>query len=304
MKNVNRRDFARKCLAVAATGFVFSKAHAAKSAPLAFSTLGCPAWDWKTIIEQAKKMGYSGLELRGIKKQMDLPTLPEFAGTAWKQSLKEVEDSGLKIINLGASTQLHEPRSSRRKADLDSAKKFIDLAHNLKCPYIRVFGDRFVKDEPRQATVDRVIAGLKELGEHAKGSGVTVLLESHGDFNKSSDLKPIFENVGMSEVGLLWDMHHTYVFGNEPPAETWKQMRKYVRHLHIKDSRREGSDVRYMLIGTGTVPVKETISILRSGGYKGWYSLEWEKGWHPELEEPEVAFPYFVKMMREYLGES
>ncbi len=304
MKNVTRRSFAKACVAAAAARFAFTSAKAAKQISLSFSTLGCPNWDWKTILEQAKKMGYNGIELRGIQKQMDLPTLPQFAGTAWKQSLKDVQALDLKIVDLGASAQMHEPDPAKRKAGLDSAKQFIDLAHNLKCPHIRVFGDRFLKEESRQATIDRVVEGLRELGRHAKGSGVTVLQESHGDFNKSSDLLQVLKAVDMPEVALLWDTHHTVAFGKESPGETWKQLSKYVRHVHLKDSRPKGDEVQYVLFGTGAIPVKETVQILAEGGYKGSYGLEWEKGWHPELEEPEVAFPQFVKTMKEFLGAS
>ena len=304
MKNVSRRGFAKACVAAAAAGFALTSARAAKQYPLSFSTLGCPAWDWKTILEQAKKMGYTGIELRGIQKQMELPTLPQFAGTAWKQSLKDLQALDLKIVDLGASAQMHEPDPAKRKAGLDSAKQFIDLAHNLKCPNVRVFGDRFLKEESHQATLDRVVAGLEELGQHAKGSGVTVLQESHGDFNKSSDLVAVMKAVDMPEVALLWDAHHTFAFGKEAPAETWKQIGKYVRHVHLKDSKPKGDDVQYVLFGTGTVPVKEIVQILAKGGYKGSYGLEWEKGWHPELEEPEVAFPQYVKTMHEFLAAS
>jgi hypothetical protein len=37
---------------------------------------------------------------------------------------------------------------------------------------------------------------------------------------------------------------------------------------------------------------------LVSGGYQGLYSFEWEKKWHPEIEEPEVAFPQYVETMK------
>jgi hypothetical protein len=37
---------------------------------------------------------------------------------------------------------------------------------------------------------------------------------------------------------------------------------------------------------------------LRNDGYQGYYSFEWEKLWHPELEEPEVALPAYVSAMR------
>jgi hypothetical protein len=36
--------------------------------------------------------------------------------------------------------------------------------------------------------------------------------------------------------------------------------------------------------------------------YTGSYSFEWEKVWHPELEEPEIAFPDYARVMREYLS--
>jgi hypothetical protein len=33
-------------------------------------------------------------------------------------------------------------------------------------------------------------------------------------------------------------------------------------------------------------------------------SLEWEKKWHPEIEEPEVALPQYVMVMRDYIKEA
>ena len=44
--------------------------------------------------------------------------------------------------------------------------------------------------------------------------------------------------------------------------------------------------------------------MLAEGGYKGYYCFEWEKKWHPEIEEPEVAFPHYARTMREYLAEA
>jgi hypothetical protein len=57
-----------------------------------------------------------------------------------------------------------------------------------------------------------------------------------------------------------------------------------------------------VLTGAGTVPVRDQVRLLNAAGYKGYYGFEWEKGWHPEIEEPEVAFPHFVRTIREYLS--
>ena len=76
---------------------------------------------------------------------------------------------------------------------------------------------------------------------------------------------------------------------------------RFVRHTHLKDSKAAGADRRYVLTGTGEVPVKAQVAVLAKAGYKGYYCFEWEKKWHPEIEEPEVAFPHYARTMAEYL---
>ncbi len=36
--------------------------------PIGFSTLGCPAWTWKQILDFAQAHDYAAIELRGIQK--------------------------------------------------------------------------------------------------------------------------------------------------------------------------------------------------------------------------------------------
>ena len=270
--------------------------------PLAFSTLGCPKWPWSRILEQAAQMGYAGIELRGIEMQMDLPKRPEFTGTRLAQSLKDLEALDLKITDLGASARMHEADPTVRAAQLDEGRRFVDLAHQMRVPYIRVFGDKIPPGEPKPAVMARVIDGLRTLGQHARGSGVAIIIEAHGDFTDSPTLLELLKGAAMDNVALLWDAHHTFVSGKEPPAATFAALKPFVRHTHLKDSKPEGDGVRYVLTGAGTVPVRDTVNILDRGGYKGFYCFEWEKGWHPEIEEPEIAFPHFVETMRKYLS--
>ena len=81
----------------------------------------------------------------------------------------------------------------------------------------------------------------------------------------------------MPNVALLWDAHHTCVTSKEDPAATYKLVGSYVRHTHLKDSRPEGDGIKYVLTGSGTVPVRETVSVLAKAGYRGYYGFEWEK---------------------------
>ena len=59
-----------------------------------------------------------------------------------------------------------------------------------------------------------------------------------------------------------------------------------------------GGKRRLCLPGEGDVPLGSILEALSSTGYDGWLTFEWEKRWHPEIEEPEVAIPAFARFMR------
>jgi sugar phosphate isomerase/epimerase len=297
---ISRRTF---LAAAAAAPAVLRAQPRAPRLPISFSTLGCPKWPWSRIIEQAAQMGYSAIELRGIEMQMDLTKRPEFSATRLAGSLKDLDAAGLKVSDLGASARMHEADPTVRAAQLDEGKRFVDLAHQLRTPYVRVFGDSIPAGQDKKDVLSRIVDGLRTLGEYAQGSGIGIIIESHGDFTDSPTLAELLKRSAMDNVALLWDTHHTFVAGKEQPSTTWSALGRHVRHTHLKDSKPEGTDVRYVLTGTGTVPVREIVGVLKKGGYKGYYSFEWEKGWHPEIEEPEVAFPQFAARMREYLAD-
>jgi sugar phosphate isomerase/epimerase len=294
---IARRDFLERLALILAA--LPGTIHAAgESFPIGFSTLGCPSWDWLKILDFAKQNGFAAVELRGLEGTMDLPSRPEFAAARLEQSKKEIASRGLRISCVSSSANLHDtgPQHEQQLAD---ARRFIDLASQLGAPYVRVFGNKLVG--PRAAAIAHVAASLAELGDYAGPKNVTVLVESHGDFTDSPTLKEILEKAASSHVGLLWDAHNTYVDGKEDPAITVGQLGKYIRHTHLKDSRMEGGADHYVLTGRGDVPVKRQVELLVAAGYAGCYSFEWEKAWHPEIEEPEVAIADFARVVVEYL---
>jgi sugar phosphate isomerase/epimerase len=268
---------------------------------LGFSTLGCPAWDWIPILDFAAKHGFASIELRGIQKAMDLTERPEFVAARIQQSKKELADRGLRVSCLGSSARMHETEPDVRKAQMDEARRFIDLAAALGAPYVRVFGDK-LDTTRREQVVAHVSSGLAELGKYAGDRGVAVLIESHGDFVQSPVLKELLDRADSPHVALLWDAHHTFAAGKEEPEQTFAALGKYMRHTHLKDSRPGEKERQYVLTGEGDVPVKRQVQLLARAGYKGDYSFEWEKRWHPEIPEPEVAFPHYARVVREYLA--
>jgi len=274
----------------------------AKKLPLGFSTLGCPTWPWAKILDFAAEQQFASIELRGILENMDLTKVPELAPERLGETKRQLKAHGLSVSCLGASAQMHDLDPAKYAAQLDEARRFIDLAHALSAPYVRVFGNEYVKDVPREQMLAHIGGALRSLGDYAKPKNVTVIIESHGDFTDSPALLEILQRADSHNVALLWDAHHTYVSGKEQPEDTVRQLGRYIRHTHLKDSVPAGNDRRYVLTGTGDVPVKRQIAALAKIGYRGFYSFEWEKRWHPEIEEPEVAIAQYARTAAEYLA--
>jgi sugar phosphate isomerase/epimerase len=199
---------------------------------------------------------------------------------------------------------MHEKDPAVRAQQFDEGRRFIDLAQAMGVKYVRMFGDRIPEGEPKDEVMKRVVEGFRTMADYARPAGVTVLIESHGDFTRSADLEDILTRVASPQFALLWDAHHSFVAGKEQPAETFAKIGRWTLHTHLKDSKPEGANRRYVLLGAGEVPVKEQVRVLAAAGYKGLYCFEWEKKWHPEIEEPEVAFPHYARTMADYLSSA
>ena len=296
---ISRREFVgTSAAALLASRFAWSAAKL--KLPLAFSTLGCPKWELSKILEFAQANGFAAVELRGLMGTLDLPSRPEFAADRIAQTKQQIDASGIKIACVSSSTELHVADPAKRAQGIADGKKFIDLAQQLGAPYVRVFGNKF-EGGTREEIIARVAAGMHEMAEYSGPGGVTVILESHGDFVDSSTLKEVLTRASSEYAGLLWDAHHTFVDGHEQPATTVAELGKWICHTHLKDSVPDGTGRKYVLTGQGQVPVKAQVDALKAIGYKGYYCFEWEKVWHPELVDPEVAFPEYVEVMTGYL---
>ena len=309
MSKSRRRFLKEMSVAALASPFV-SKAFSAEpkkaKLPIAFSTLGCPAWDWTKILDFAHQHGYSAVELRGLEGNLDLPSHPVFAAGRIEQTKREIRERELKIACVSSSANLYFSDEAKRTKELGDARRFIDLAATLGAPCVRVFGGKEESDKsklPDKETKARVASGLHELGNYAGPRRVTVIIESHDHFTASSSLKDVLQGAHSDHVGLLWDANHTFADSGEDPEFTVKQLGPWIRHTHLKDSTGSGEDRKYVLTGKGNVPIRKQLESLRSIGYKGFYCFEWEKLWHPDLQDPEIAIADFARVVGQCLGD-
>ena len=302
MKHTNRKDFLQTSgllLAMAMTGSSF---EVKKRMPLlSFSTLGCPDWTFPQIIDFAADNHFKGIEVRGILRELELTKCQEFSTPGNIASTnRQMKDKGLRFSDLGSSAQMHHQDATERKKNLDEAKRFIDLAQKIDCPNVRVFPNNLPKDVDRNVTIDLIIKGLAALSDYAKGSNVTVLLESHGELVYTADLLHIMQSAANKNVGIVWDIVNMWSVTKEPPAVVYAALKPYIHHTHIKDLKVTGGKEQYTFLGEGETPIFEAIDLLYNSGYKGYYSFEWEKLWHPEIEAPEKAIAQYAKVMREH----
>ena len=257
---------------------------------LCFSTLGCTDYSLEKILALAKKYDMDAVEIRGIGGELDNRRIASFSSDMIEKTKKAFALHGISPLVLGTSATFHNPDAYNNA--LDEGRAAIDLAVALGFSAIRVFGDRLT--ENKEAAIHAVRDGVYMLCEYAKGKGVSVLLEVHGDFVTEESLAPITLHCGKHpSFGLIWDVCHTR--SSYPDFERfYDRFAPYIKHLHFKDI----SGNMHKLPGEGTLPLREIAKYVTEKGYDGYFSLEWERKWHPELPPIEEALDKYVSLLR------
>ena len=206
------------------------------------------------------------------------------------------------MVLTSAVMMIAEPE--KLEASLQLGQRHIDIASDLECPYIRVFGGQMPVGISHAAAVRRAGERLHRLGDYAAQRGVDVLIETHDDWVVTSRLRRAVEAADHPNVGVLWDVHHPVRIAGESVAQVWANIGPWVRSVDIKDSITDFEarlGYQYVQIGDGEIPLKDALRILKAAGFDGWLTFEWEKVWHPNLADPSVAFPEFIARIRALL---
>lgn len=267
---------------------------------LVYSTLGCPNWSLEQAADAAVAWGYVGLEIRMLDGEIIPANLPPGRRQAVKRVMAERD---LVIAALGASTRFSASDPAERAANEAELVRYLELASDLESPMVRTFGGNVEAGQSLEQTIAWVAESLHRVASAAERLGVTILLETHDAFCRAAELTPVLRQVNSPAVQAVWDIHHPFRMG-ESIAETWALLKPYTRHVHVKDARRRADGGwQLVLLGEGDVPAREVVRFLVDEGYRGYLSAEWEKKWHPEIEEPEIALPQHAEVLRRWLTE-
>ena len=271
---------------------------------LAFSTLGCPNWELERIAQAARVYGYAAIELRAIGGELDLLERPEFQPGTVEATRRWLGDQSLSICCVDTSCKFDSLDANERGEQIDVAVSHTALAAALGAPLIRIFPDKIQEGATRNETRDNIAACLREVAQRGH-SGVRVGLETHGDFARGHLAAETIRLADHPNVALIWDVANSVAAGDSI-EQAAHEVGPYLAHVHLRDARAVEGQEHWLpvLAGRGSVSFSDAVKALHDLTYDGYISFEWEKYWHPEIEEPEVALPDFVKAMKKVLQNS
>jgi sugar phosphate isomerase/epimerase len=140
------------------------------------------------------------------------------------------------------------------------------------------------------------------------------MTENHGYFSQdSSRVEKLINETNHENFGALVDIGN-FMCADEDPAMAVGNLAKYAKHVHVKDffkksgmeidpgdtwfKSRAGNYLRGAVIGHGDAKVYQCIQILKSSGYDGYYSVEFEG-----IEDNLVGIELGLKNLKRFLND-
>jgi fatty-acyl-CoA synthase len=269
---------------------------------LAYSTLACPRWTVEEAVAAAVRYGYDAIEWRLADGAIIEPDTP----VSVRRRMREIPAAnGIAIACLDTSCRVVQASPEERTAVIEAAQRMIDMAAELGAPLLRVFGGPLPGGTTHSMLLAPAAEVLYAICTYAARSNITVVLETHDAWSTSVDVLKLIQAAASPTARVLWDIHHTFRTG-EDPAQSVAMLGSAIAYVHVKDGRPGGDSPgawELCLLNEGTVPLREACSALRHSGYDGYLSLEWEKRWHPEIAEPEIALPPAVPLLCRFWHE-
>jgi sugar phosphate isomerase/epimerase len=239
---------------------------------LATMTSVCPDWDLDKIIAGMKRHGYKGLEPRvewghacGI--EVDL-------SAEQRSAIKtHLADEGLNICCIATGVRMAAPDVDERAGHVEDLRKYIDLAADLGCGFVRTFGGQRARDREWQLVVDYVVDGYEQVMGQAAERGVVVLMETHDDWSCSAPVRAVVEQAEHPNLKVLWDFMHPQRM-LEKPEESFAALADHTRHLHAHDGTYVDGRMQVGPLGTGVIDHQIPLQLLLEAGFAGYLSVE------------------------------
>ncbi len=264
-----------------------------------FLTKGWHNNTFSEFCDVAKELKFKGVELHNIHNRLFTDKDGAFHDYTAAATVRKLYEMKLSIPCIDTICNLAD--NSREEENIDEIVDCINIAANLKIPYIRIYASEKDYTEEKNKNVVDIITKTLPLAEE---KNVCLLVETSGIYADTSRLRALLEGFACDNLGALWDMYSPYFICDEQPETTIKNLGAYIKHVHIKDAVKTDNGTEFCLIGEGETPVAEMMQALRSVNYDGFISLEWDPKWCEELDDMEIIFSQFVSFMKQFSDTS
>jgi len=243
--------------------------------------------------EKSKELGFTGLEY--VNQLYDDVMKSEDKSSSIKKFISKnnqlASDNGMEnvLIMIDNEGDLANEDEKVRLKSIDNHKLWIDTAAEMNCSSVRLnlYGSQDIETW-KALSID----SLSKLGEHAKGTGLNVIVENHGRITSNiPELMNTINGVNMDNVGTLPDFGNFCManegYGSvfEGTCETVYDFYKGVEEMMPKAFAVSAKSYDFDENGDETtIDYVKMLKIVKSFGYTGYIGVEYEG---PRLSEDE-----------------
>ncbi len=213
------------------------------------------------------------LELRGVWNTNVLD-LSDQQVTRVKETL---DAHGIGVAAIGSPIG-KVPIDSSFNEHLHLFERAITVAQALQTPYIRIFSFYPPAASDRGAVNpaeyrDEVLRRLREMTARARAAAVILLHENEKDIYGDTIVRcvDLLQGINDAHFQAVFDPANFIQCGQTPYPDAYEAIRPWLRYVHVKDARSDGSVVP---AGEGVSHWPELLQRLRADGYDGFLSLE------------------------------
>jgi sugar phosphate isomerase/epimerase len=190
---------------------------------LAFSTVACPDWTLDRVAEAAGRWGYDGVELR-TRGYGSTDFACDPALTSPEKTCALFADAGIAVSSLATTLAFDQPIRPKvfgyafgdHEQSVRQAKRMIDLAAQIDCALVRVFGFEVQPGTTRPLTIELIEQRLRMVVDHADKTGVKVALENGGSFPAAADLREILDRIDSPLLVASYSVAVASAAGEDP----------------------------------------------------------------------------------------
>lgn len=225
-------------------------------------------WDIPTLVTNLNRLDIRGVELRVEHAHKVEPGL---SAQQRARVRAQFEAGGIEVVGMGTNAQFDSPDAAKLAANVELAKQYLRLSHDIGGSGVKVKPNNFHDKEgvPREKTLEQIGRSLAGLGEFALGFGQEIRLEVHGDVTGLADIRRIMEIAGEDNVRVCWNSNPADLLGDgiEKNFALVKDYLGRTTHIHELDGAARG--------GKGApYPFATLARLLVEADYDGWVLME------------------------------